>query len=367
MAEPVVNEYSPLIVSPPGETLREILDERGITQADLANRMGRPEKTVSEIINGKAAITLDTALQLGLVLGLPAGFWMAREQAYRESLARQRQVLQLESQIQWARRFPVASMVRLGYMPNVAGGAARVQALLEFFGVASPQQWAKLYGEPQVALRRSAAFKSSPTALTAWLRQGEILAQQIRCHSFSRDRFTAALKESRPLTREGPEVFVPALQQVCAGAGVAVVFVPELPKSRASGAARWMSPVKALIQLSLRYRTDDQLWFTFFHEAAHILHHGKQVVFLEGDGTEDAEDIEADRWAQDFLISPSDYKRIVAECAFGQTGLLATAEALGVSPGILVGRLQHDHVLSFQHPLSRVKRHFVWALQPDPN
>ena len=74
------NEYRPSEVSPPGDTLKEILDDRGLTQAELAERMGRPKKTINEIIKGKAAITPETALQLELVLGIPASFWTAREQ-----------------------------------------------------------------------------------------------------------------------------------------------------------------------------------------------------------------------------------------------------------------------------------------------
>ena len=61
------------------------------------------------------------------------------------------------------------------------------------------------------------------------------------------------------------------MTEICSVAGVSVVFIPDLPRSGASGAARWLSPSKALIQLSLRYKRDDQLWFSFYHEAAHIL------------------------------------------------------------------------------------------------
>ena len=96
MASSAKNEYYPDYVSPPGETLREILEDRGVSQAELAIRTGRPKKTISEIVNGKAAITPETALQLELVLGIPADFWNAREQHYREYLARLEQIPHLE-------------------------------------------------------------------------------------------------------------------------------------------------------------------------------------------------------------------------------------------------------------------------------
>ena len=82
MIKRIANEYVPTDVSAPGETLREILTERGISQADLADRMGRPKKTINEIMNGKAAITPQTALELELVLRIPAEFWIARERDF---------------------------------------------------------------------------------------------------------------------------------------------------------------------------------------------------------------------------------------------------------------------------------------------
>lgn len=88
MSNTIQNQYNPDYVSPPGETLEEVLEERGMSQAELAERAGRPKETINEIINGKAAITPETALELEWVLGIPASFWNNREKHYREALAR---------------------------------------------------------------------------------------------------------------------------------------------------------------------------------------------------------------------------------------------------------------------------------------
>lgn len=81
-------QYRPTSVSPPGETLLDMLEERGMTQADLAQRLERSTKNISEIVNGKAPITSELALALEQTLGAPARFWIAREAIYREWLAR---------------------------------------------------------------------------------------------------------------------------------------------------------------------------------------------------------------------------------------------------------------------------------------
>ena len=74
----------------PGEILEEALDERGMSQAELARRMDRPVKTINEIVKAKTAITAETALQLEIVLDVPARFWMNLERQYAEALARDR-------------------------------------------------------------------------------------------------------------------------------------------------------------------------------------------------------------------------------------------------------------------------------------
>ena len=88
MTNTIENRYVPDFISPPGETLAEILEERNMSQSELAQRMGRPRKTINEVIKGKAEITSDTALQIELVLGTPSSFWIERERLYREYLAK---------------------------------------------------------------------------------------------------------------------------------------------------------------------------------------------------------------------------------------------------------------------------------------
>ena len=116
MTERIQNQYVPDLVSAPGETLEEVLETRGMSQAELADRTGRPKKTINEIIRGKAAITAETAIQFERVLGIPASFWMAREQNYREAIARTKEFESLESQAEWLRKIPYKAMAKLGWV-----------------------------------------------------------------------------------------------------------------------------------------------------------------------------------------------------------------------------------------------------------
>ena len=361
MTEIAATAYSPSEVSPPGETLRELLEERGIPQAELALRMGRPRKTISEIINGKAALTHETALQLELVLGVPADFWNSRERIYRAYLASLEEKKRLEAEAAWCGNFPIKQMAELGWVKRPEGKSARVHELFSYFGVVSSDQWTELYSDVAVAFRTSAKFEADRFSLGAWLRYGLRESQRVDAAPFDRSRFEGALAEARALTRQDPEAFVPALRSSCAAAGVVVMFVPELPRSRASGATRWVTPDKALIQLSLRYKTNDHLWFTFFHEAAHILLHGKRLIFIESNGSSEAqEEAQANAWAADWLIPPAAYSKFTERARFTEPLVRQFAKLIDIAPGIVVGRLQHDGLVKHSQ-LNHLKVKLGWA------
>ena len=355
-----MNQYLPDTVSPPGETLRDLLEEIGLSQAELATRMGRPKKTINEIMNGKAAITTETSLQLEMVLGVPADFWNAREQNYREFLAREEQAQELSRQYEWAKQFPLSRMSAHGMVPRVKDRSEQVRLLLRFLGVNAPEQWSELCSQDAVSFRRSAAFEADPNALGAWLRAGVLRSAKIETQDYDKRAFVGALREARGLTREEPQVFQPALQALFAEAGVAVVFVPQLPKSRVSGATRWLAPNKALVQLSLRYKTNDHLWFTLFHEAAHILLHGKRSIFLDTLSHEGTEEEEANRWAADFLVPPDRFTELQAWNVYSKAAIRNFAAAIGIAPGIIVGRLQHEGLLPRSH-CNDLKVPLEWA------
>lgn len=348
----IKNEYMPDSVSPPGETLLETIEALGMSQTDLANRMGRPIKTINEIIKGKTAITPETALQMEKVLNVPARFWLNREQQYRESLARQVEREDLETQIDWLNKIPVDELAQRNLIQWCEDPVQLLRNVLTFFGVASPREWHEIWFNPNVAFRKTLAYISEPGAVAAWLREGELQAQGIHCEPFTEDRFRAALQQIRSLTVEPPEVFEPQMRALCAGAGVAVALVKQFDQSKVSGATRWLTPDKALLQLSLRYKTNDHFWFSFFHESGHILIHGKRDTFLE-DGGEDGnakhKEKEADKFARDFLIEADSYSAFVQRTKpyFSKDKIRSFAAEQGVAPGIVVGRLQHDQHIPY--------------------
>jgi len=356
---PFLPDYGSL----PGDTLRDVLERLGLTQSDLAERMGRPKKTINEIVQGKAAITPETALQFERVLGIPASFWNNLERSYRAAQARLSEAGTLVNGLPWLETLPLKEMVKRGWIQARRDRIEQLREALTFFGVAFPNAWEEVWSQA----RRAAALRQGQTkqvdfgAVAAWLRRGEIEGRALSCAEYNEQRFRESLGYLRGLTSQPAETFCKEIQARCASAGVAVAFVRELPRLRVFGAARWLSAEKALIQLSLYYKREDQLWFSFFHEAAHILLHGRRDIFVDLDkGTEDKQEEEANRFASDLLIPPRMYEAFVGSKSFSAAKVTQFARQVGISPGIVVGRLQHDGHVEFSQ-LTHLKRRIDWS------
>lgn len=342
---------------PPGELLQEELDAIGMTQQELAERTGRPTQVINEIIRDKKRITHDTALELEKVLGIPAHFWVNLEADYQLTQARLRNEQELRRQEEWLKEFPVREMEKRQWIPRHSEKINKVRALLNFLGVASFPAWR----QSVLGFRITPGASVLEGALAVWLRRGELEGRQIETAPYDESRFRRALQTIRDLTTEKPEVFVPQVQESCADAGVAVVYVPELPRSAANGSARWLTPNKALIQLSLRYKSNDQLWFSFFHEACHVLRHRIREVHIDGLGGDDHTEEEADRFARDFLIQPEDWRAFIGAGILSRDEVVRFARQVGIAPGVVVGRLQYEGVIPWRSDLNHLKVSFRWS------
>jgi addiction module HigA family antidote len=360
MADTTLNQYVPDYLVPPGEVLEEYLEAYSMTQTELAARTGLTKKTINEIIKGKSPITSETALRLERSLGRPAHFWNNLEGQFQEDRSRLAEEKRLKGHLDWLKKVPVSHLTKLGWLPKKIDKISQLTEVLRFFGVASPEQWLTVWQEHQVAYRQTIRFEACAEFVSAWLRKGEIDARQIACEPFDRKRFQEALDVIRGLTTEEPKIFQPQLVDICASAGVAVVFIPELPKAGVYGATRWLGD-KAVIQLSLRYKSNDHLWFTFFHEAGHIIKHGRKEIFIEGNGMDSEKEEEANAFARDRLIPPADYRRFIASWdGRSLAPIEAFAEKIKIAPGIVVGRLQYDKRLPNSHG-NKIKVFFRWS------
>jgi addiction module HigA family antidote len=331
--------------SPPGETLAETLEAMGLTQTELARRMGRPIKTINEIVQGKAALTADTALELERVLGIPASFWNGLESNYREHLAREKASQRLEVDETWLSQLPIKAMQNRGWIPKITEKRKLTEELLSFFGCANVESWKNTWASPQVAYRKSEKLQSHAESLAAWLCKAEHEGRKQQCGVFDAERFKDALERLKKVTLQPACEWVNAIRRECNAVGVAYVILPELPKTPVSGATRQLNDDCVIIVQTGRYKDDGHFWFTFFHEARHVLQGKlKREWLLEYEGKDDPLEKDANRFAREFLI-PASALWTVRNRNKGKMPLKAAEELaaeLGISRGIVAGRLHHD-------------------------
>jgi len=361
---PTLHPYRPDHVMPPGKLIEEFMEHRDLSARELARRCGRSAKLVVEILAGKAPIEPQTAMQLERVLDMDASVWLNMEAAYRLYLARTQEAESFFSVREFVRRFPIAELVKRGLMSPATSEEDAARGLLRFFGAGSFSAFRERYvNELQAtSFRHSPSFESDVEPLFAWLRSGEIEAEKHKVATYDRSSFLAALGRIRNLTTKNPKTFLPLMRDKCARSGVIFLLIPPFPGLRLSGVARWLSPGKGIIQQTLRHKTNDHFWFTFFHEAAHLLLHSRKGLFIDGDKLLDdvKEEAEANQWAANFLIPHQELQRFIDRGSFDADDVIAFAASVGIAAGIVVGQLQKREVVPWS-ALNHLKVRFEWA------
>ncbi|GAA3928352.1 HigA family addiction module antitoxin [Chitinophaga oryziterrae] len=299
------NQYYPQSVPHPGETLKEKLEEMIMGPKEFALRTGKPEKTIIAIIKGDSSITPDMAVQFESATRIPANFWMNHQRNYDEFIAREKRKAVIQEAVEWAKQFPLAEMIKKGWLPSVKTIQEKTMEMLAFFGFSNHTAWEDYYFNQQlkVAFRISLAHTSEPYAISAWLRKGELQAMELEAKDYSEKKFKEALPKLKSI-RGNFDIFS-QLQSICLEAGVKIVHTPLINKAPISGSTRWLNDTP-LIQLSGEYNDSKNFLFTFFHEAGHILLHGKKDIFLEKVEYSDKDLIkekEADEFATKWTLS----------------------------------------------------------------
>lgn len=352
------NPFRPDYAVAPGQTLEETMQAAAMSQTELAQRTGLARKTINGIIHGHEPITPETALLLEKVFRVPASFWNNLQKNYEEAVARLRERDRLAAYAAWPREqgIPVPELVRRGLIAEAKDPIERLGAVLGFFGVATPAEFDAVWQKIQqaYAYRKSERLRAEFGAVAAWLRMGELEAQAIACAEFDRERLKATLPALRALITQPPETFRPEVQRLLADCGVAAVYVAPLRGAPIHGATRWLTPSRAIVQLSLRGQDDGNFWFSLFHELGHVLLHGKTDIFLEVEQLEivKQQEDEANRFARDLLIPSAyhqEFKQLCSTKKVSKVQIMNFAKMIGITPGIVVGRLQNEKVIPYSY------------------
>ncbi len=340
--------YQPNKAIHPGHTIARALEREGMTQKNLSERTGLTEKHLSQIINGEASITVETALLFENALGGTASFWINLEKNFQETKARIEKFSSLRAETALLSRFPYLELAKRKYVEQTNIREKRVEELWKFFGVNSLSFVANTEA---VAFRKRTVAGVRSEGIAAWLRCGEIESKKVTIEKFSEAALKDSLKSLRALTTKTADKFSVEAQQILGNAGVSLVYIPHFTETGVSGAVRWIGDTP-VIQLSLFGAYADMFWFNLFHEIGHILLHGKKERFLEFDerplSDSQEKEIEADNFATRELIDHKSYSDFLCAGDFSKRAILGFAKSIKLDPGIIAGRLSHDRLVGWR-------------------
>jgi Zn-dependent peptidase ImmA (M78 family)/plasmid maintenance system antidote protein VapI len=357
----VDSQFQPDWFSKPGDTLLTMMEHHELSCDMLAEKLGRSAATIKGLLAGAVEIDENLANLLAKHVGGTPTFWRKRQATYVDSLARAAGAVPKQKGEEWLRQFPHADIVNYGWITKPGRRDDLLKAYLAFFGVTDPKEWTERYAKSfGVAFRTSPTFQSKAGALSAWLRRGELEASGLQTAKWNPQLLRQRLSEMRVLTKaKAPAYFLPRVRRICAEVGIALVFVRAPAGSRASGATRFISPDKAMIILSFRHLSDDHFWFTFFHELGHVLLHSASTTFIDGNiDAVNKHEREANEFSASVLIPPARRDELL-DLKPRKENIIRFAFSVGVSPGIVVGQLQHNEIIKPSR-LNFLKRRFDW-------
>lgn len=324
----------------PGEMLRRVLAAHGMSQTELAARVGLSPKHINQVLHGIALMSPDVAIALERVLGTPASMWTRLDARWQEARSRERAQQTLSEYDSWTDHFPLSELRKRDLLSGTEQGPVLADALLRLFRVVSPQAFDRVWlGALQGGFRRAQQFDVDKYATATWLMLAERQAESISVGPFNTSRLRRALAELRRLTRL-PVVkgFIEA-RRLLAGCGVRLVFVESVGGCRAHAATWWATPSQPIIALSERQHRVDSFWYSLFHEVAHLLIHPRREVFVDfkkdlGDD-QDGQETEANEFAAEVLV-PRQHDAAITTMPLNE--LPALAAALDVGTEIVAGR-----------------------------
>jgi plasmid maintenance system antidote protein VapI len=346
--------FEPNWISSPGNTINDILKDRSIEVSTFAEKIDESVETVLELIEGSIKLCDNLASKLSIELGTSSLFWINREQHYRSLLEKN----QSKISANWIKSLPIKDMVKFGWIKESKN---LEKECLNYFGVDDVYAWHRKYTDTKaLSFRKTETYKSDVASIYSWIRKGEILSSRYPLNKWNKEKFLDSLDEIKTLTREkNPKKFLPKLISKCSDCGVVLTIVPTPKNCPVSGVVKFVDD-RALIQMSFRYLSDDQFWFTFFHEAGHLILHNPQNPILEtGKKVIDEKEKEANDFAQEALI-PYYLKDEMMRIKGNKKKIISFSIKAGVSPGIVIGQLQHLKLIRFEY-LNGYKRRYKWS------
>lgn len=358
-----VHEYKDIVAFHPGYYIADIIEDMEISQAEFATRMGTTAKTLSQLIHGQANISNDLAKKLSVMMGTSVDVWQNLQNTYDRKLIEIQQAKDIDAQAELAREIDYKYFVDVVGLPTTRSINDKVINLCNFFKVADLR--IMLQPDFLVNFRASSTCNREKNIINsrAWIQTAMNISKGIETKTYDAEKLKGYLPELRGMTVKKPEKFLPRMREIFAECGIAFVLLPHLKNSGVNGAVKWITEDRVVLAMNNRGLDADKFWFSLFHEIKHVLQQKIKTVFVSSTVEEMIDmnnylEAQADKFATNYLISPADYKRLAPSRYTSDDEIVAFAKTIGIHPGIVAGRLQHEGIIA-QNRCSKLKEKYV--------
>jgi HTH-type transcriptional regulator/antitoxin HigA len=325
---------------PAGEILADELEERGWTQADFAQILGRPVQFVSEIVNGKKEITRDSASQIAAALGTSPAFWLNLQDAYHlwrqaQNAAAQADLDDVRLRAKLRERFPISVLSQRGFIDK-ADPRKQQEQLCDLYGIEDIESKFEL----ALAARKSDVMAPLSPLQEAWFACVRRAAADLDIPTYDKDAF-ADLAERLPRMLTAPLAFK-NLPSLFAAVGVRLIYIEAFPSSKLDGGAFSLAG-QPVIGLSGRGKRMDIVLFTLLHEMAHVSlgHADDHPIVDDDDGAEGSSTMILEVAANELAgrwIFPQGLPPLPSRIS--SAWIQDFSKQQGVNPIVVIGRLQ---------------------------
>lgn len=362
-------EYKELLAFHPGYYVKELIDDLGINQEELAKRLQTTPKTVSDLVNGRINLTDEMALKLATVFGTSTTMWLNLNQKYIEKKLEIEKQKRLDNECELVHLLDYKFWVNLGLVKDVRSAADKVQELQRYFRVSSLSVLRERDFLVQYRTSISDVTDVNVINANAWVQTAINIGASIDTPPFNKKQLQKHLPELRGMTVQNPSDFIPRLNEILTSCGVAFVILPNLKNCGVNGAVKWLGKDKVILALNDRGKYADKFWFAFFHELGHVLQQRLTMLIvseanaanLKMDDRLQKLEQQADEFSQNTLIPKNEYEQFLADSngQFSADSITEFAASIKISPGIVVGRLQHDQYISHRTSLNSLKAQYI--------
>lgn len=348
----------------PGYYIAGIIEDMGISQTEFATRLGTTGKTLSQLVNGQINLSNELAKKLSVMMGTSIELWLNLQNTYDQKVIEIEQEKELDEQDTVAKQIDYSYFEKEAGLPAVSSIREKVLNLCKYFMISD----LRILKEPDflVNFRTGINTVEEKNIINsrAWIQTAINKAKEINTEPFDSKKLTAYLPKFREMTVQDPSVFYPRMKELFAECGVSFVLLPHLKNSGVNGAVKWINANSVVLAMNNRGLDADKFWFSLFHEIKHVLQQKIKTVFINAQGSEmqdmnETLEAEADSFASSYLIPEVKLKEFAPNSFTSDNDILRFAESIGIHPGVVVGRLQHEKIIAPSRGNSLKQKYYI--------